>query len=603
MDKISVSKLTEEHFSNLSSIFKEHLNINNLQSYFPILSIYFNYYNNEYSHKNFTLKSKYVLKNITDKIEYENKDSYIKMMFNGEILNNYNNEITNKRIFVKLSPILDVLPYLMNHYNTSHTQTLPNIFSYISNKKINSYNNSAYIDSFSSFALSRLTEKGLCPTFPFFYGTFSGVSEEFDFDISEEYDSIKNCKWFKQNMRDKFSIRKEQHKAFTLDSESLNSSDCGSLDCEELDINLDSDNESNNEKLESSILGEDKIKLEEQVEDNENEENIKDCESKDDIENEDLNINDEDLTINDEDLNINDEDIKFSDEDKDEDEDEDKDKDEDENEDDEWEDINSDSDDESSGSLSSAHTLNSEDLLDLESYKNIYYTRLKDFPVQLGVMELCDKTLDELIEDEEYEIKELEWKSILFQVCFGMAVAQKHYDFVHNDLHSSNIMLVNTKKKHIFVKYKQNYFKIPTFGKIAKIIDFGRATFRIDDKLFFSDVFKKYGDAEGQYSYPYNNSLKKCKILPNKSFDLARLSTTIVEYFENDSELYNLMKSWATDRYGNSLIYEEDDFDLYRNIAKNVLNSVPKDQLNKKVFRCFKIKREKIPKNEFIYVY
>ena len=35
-------------------------------------------------------------------------------------------------------------------------------------------------------------------------------------------------------------------------------------------------------------------------------------------------------------------------------------------------------------------------------------------------------------------------------------------------------------------------------------------------------------------------NLKKCKILPNKSFDLARLSTTIVEYFENDSELYNL---------------------------------------------------------------
>ena len=63
------------------------------------------------------------------------------------------------------------------------------------------------------------------------------------------------------------------------------------------------------------------------------------------------------------------------------------------------------------------------------------------------------------------------------------------------------------------------------------------------------------------------------------------------------------MKSWATDRYGNSLIYEDDDFDLYRNIAKNVLNSVPKDQLNKKVFRCFKVKREKIPKNEFIYVY
>ena len=75
-------------------------------------------------------------------------------------------------------------------------------------------------------------------------------------------------------------------------------------------------------------------------------------------------------------------------------------------------------------------------------------------------------------------------------------------------------MLVNTNSEFIYIKYKQYYYKIPTFGKISKIIDFGRATFRIGDKLFFSDVFKKYGDAEGQYSYPYNNTLKKCKILP-----------------------------------------------------------------------------------------
>ena len=63
------------------------------------------------------------------------------------------------------------------------------------------------------------------------------------------------------------------------------------------------------------------------------------------------------------------------------------------------------------------------------------------------------------------------------------------------------------------------------------------------------------------------------------------------------------MKSWATDKYGNCLIYCEDDFDLYRNIAKNVFNSVPKDQLNKKIFRCFRILRDDIPENEYIYVY
>ena len=63
------------------------------------------------------------------------------------------------------------------------------------------------------------------------------------------------------------------------------------------------------------------------------------------------------------------------------------------------------------------------------------------------------------------------------------------------------------------------------------------------------------------------------------------------------------MKSWATDKYGESLIYCNDDFDLYKNIAYNVCNSIPKDQLNKKVFKLFKIEEKDIPKNEFVFIY
>ena len=48
-------------------------------------------------------------------------------------------------------------------------------------------------------------------------------------------------------------------------------------------------------------------------------------------------------------------------------------------------------------------------------------------------------------------------------------------------------------------------------GKITKIIDFGRATFKVKNQIFFSDVFKKNGDAEGQYTFPYNNTLKDYK--------------------------------------------------------------------------------------------
>ena len=131
-------------------------------------------------------------------------------------------------------------------------------------------------------------------------------------------------------------------------------------------------------------------------------------------------------------------------------------------------------------------------------------------------------------------------------------------------------MFKNTNLEYIYFNFKGKYFKVPTFGKITKIIDFGRATFNVNDKIFFSDVFKKNGDAEGQYSYPYTNSLDKCKIKPNKSFDLSRLSTTIIQHFDNDSQIFKLLKLWASDKYGNFLLKYEDDFNLYKIIAKNV---------------------------------
>ena len=166
-------------------------------------------------------------------------------------------------------------------------------------------------------------------------------------------------------------------------------------------------------------------------------------------------------------------------------------------------------------------------------------------------------------------------------------------------------MLKKTDLEFIYFQFKDNYFKIPTFGYIAKIIDFGRATFNVGKQIFFSDVFKKNGDAEGQYSFPYNNTLHNCKIRPNKSFDLSRLSTTIIEHFDEDEnkDLYKLLKLWASDKYGNFLMEEEEDFDLYKNIAKNVKSAIPKNQLNKNIFKKFLVDKNIISKDNFIYKY
>ena len=216
---------------------------------------------------------------------------------------------------------------------------------------------------------------------------------------------------------------------------------------------------------------------------------------------------------------------------------------------------------------------------------------------------MLSMTLDNYIDKMDNKISDIEWKSILFQICFGLSVAQKEYNFIHNDLHSSNIMFKNTKIEFLYYKFGEKYFKIPTFNKITKIIDFGRATFNYKNKLFFSDVFKKNGDAEGQYTYPYNNNLKNCKIKPNYSFDLSRLATTIIEHFEEDTHVYNLLKLWCMDKYGNFLMQYEDSFDLYKIIAKNVKSAIPKKQINKIIFKEFIVDKEDIDDGNYIYIY
>ena len=49
----------------------------------------------------------------------------------------------------------------------------------------------------------------------------------------------------------------------------------------------------------------------------------------------------------------------------------------------------------------------------------------------------------------------------------------KIFEFTHNDLHTNNIVYNKTKKKYLYYKYDNKHYKIPTFGKIYKIIDFG----------------------------------------------------------------------------------------------------------------------------------
>ena len=195
---------------------------------------------------------------------------------------------------------------------------------------------------------------------------------------------------------------------------------------------------------------------------------------------------------------------------------------------------------------------------------------------------------------------------------------QKLFSFTHNDLHTNNIMYVSTNKTHIFYTYKKKTYKVPTFGKIYKIIDFGRSIYTFNGKLFCSDSFKNGGDAATQYNFePYFND-KKPRLEPNFSFDLCRLACSIFDYIIDDINdikhlkscppLIRLIVEWCMDDNNLNVLYKSngeeryEEFKLYKMIARSVHNHTPQNQLSRKEFNKYKTMSKKISKDDKLKV-
>jgi hypothetical protein len=234
------------------------------------------------------------------------------------------------------------------------------------------------------------------------------------------------------------------------------------------------------------------------------------------------------------------------------------------------------------------------------------------FPVQVICMEKCENTFDDLIINDE--LSDEEWFSALMQIIMILNTYQKMFLFTHNDLHTNNVMYVPTNRKFLYYTFKKKTYKVPTFGKIYKIIDFGRAIYKLNGKIFCSDSFQTGGDAATQYNTePYFND-KKPRLEPNFSFDLCRLACSIFDYVVDDFEmiknindcspLVKLIVEWCIDDNGINVLYKNNgverypDFKLYKMIARYVHKHTPLDQLERKEFSKFVISPKNIPKSE-----
>lgn len=239
------------------------------------------------------------------------------------------------------------------------------------------------------------------------------------------------------------------------------------------------------------------------------------------------------------------------------------------------------------------------------------------YPVQSIFIETYKDTLDKLIYSGELDTEE-KWLAMLLQIIMTLLVYQKIFNFTHNDLHVDNIMYIETQKQYIFYKYKKVIYRVPTYGKIFKIIDFGRAIYDLNDEIYCSDDFNPKGNAATQYNMPpfFNN--KKEKIERNFSFDLTRLACSIFDYVFTDDDDYcnadtlcncddpikRIIGEWCLDDKGKNVLYKSSgderyvDFKLYKMISRIVHNHTPENQLCRQEFKNFIFSNYKAKKDK-----
>ena len=239
---------------------------------------------------------------------------------------------------------------------------------------------------------------------------------------------------------------------------------------------------------------------------------------------------------------------------------------------------------------------------------NTDFIETNKYPVQFLCSEILDGDLFNLKIREEKATDE-EWLSYLFQTISALTVAQRYYKLYNNDLHSSNVMYKNTDREYLYYKTSNNrFYKVPTFGRIIKIIDWGRSTFKFDNHSVKNNIFNSDGICFSQYIYDIFKKNKKDPVDPNPSMDLSLLASDLLNEEEstniplNKSHTKNLLREFLKDRQNNYIdFFDDESFDTYIRCARDACNAVPKNQFSKNCFKMFSVNPKHIPKNEIIY--
>lgn len=586
-------------FNKLQSI--PSISLTNVQNYLPIYSKFFSLNNTNFNSINLNHNwSVSDIKEVNDKnVAFEKENIYMCKLKN---ISGDDDFSVNQKIFIKMAPLLDPFKYLVGKYNYSD----PNLFNMPTidkevkvHPKLNDPNNASYVDGFFSYLTSQVLHKHNFVNALDFYGSFVAVKNNYKINVIDDLDYLLQSDFFNKNKNTFFKIDDYSHLITDPNDDvvakpllKIQDNSCSlksNISIKSLDENMFEDIFTIN-----TVSLDDVKSLNMDLVDITNSIDITDAKKSASLKSgsscssRTSHTNDNDLeesASNEEESEI----LKSS--------------------------------SSNTGSLQSSRsgssntsytTCSSEDSSDFEEERLML--TFNKFPVQLICLELCENTLDDYIINNDITTEE--WFAIFMQIIMTLITYQKLFSFTHNDLHTNNIMYIPTNKKFLYYYYKKKYYKVPTFGKIFKIIDFGRAIYKFNGQLFCSDSFQIGGDASTQYNTePYFND-KKPRLEPNFSFDLCRLACSMFDYVIDDFEMLKnlndcdpatrLIVEWCIDDNGINVLYKNNgaerypDFKLYKMIARCVHNHTPNAQLERPEFSKFVVSKNNLGKGETI---
>ena len=557
--------------------------LSKIQNYIPIYKRFFSL--NDTNWNSINLNHKWYISSIKESDE-ENSN-----LFECKIKNINTQKTKDKDVFFKLAPLLDPYKYLIGKYDINNKDLfkLPDINSDESNvnPKFLDPNNSAYVDGFFIYLSSSLNQTHNFLHGLDYYGSFLAIKNKYKLNVFDDLEYLTNSDFFNKNKNVLFEINNYDH-LFQDENQKkkpikieYNSSAKSNLSINSFDEEIFEEIFENTELNAENLKELDNDELIDMSNSNilENNSKTTTIKSSSTCSSRTSHTSSENSNDSEESNNLEIEEIEENDAIE-------------ENE--EWEDVDTDNDDSS----------NSTDI------EETIEATIPQFPVQVIGMEYCENTFDDLILSGELK-NENEWFSALMQIVMILITYQKTFAFTHNDLHTNNVMYNTTDKKYLYYCYKKKYYKVPTFGKLFKIIDFGRSIYKYNGKLFCSDSFQNGGDAATQYNTePYFND-KKPRLEPNYSFDLCRLACSIFDYLVDDLDevkdltqcdpVKRLIVEWCLDDKGINMLYKNNgadrypDFKLYKMIARCVHKHTPQAQLDRPEFKTFEYTKKDIP--------